>query len=198
MAVNSTEEQSQDSLNVVELPDKGTTGPLCGSHLDMVNLSNLNLVKPPISMDSQSNGGNHANQKNDDTDVYDSYCLAIDIEKGKFEAPKSTEEMSGTVKTDDCISRMFQREISSLMGGKFMQLLMNNSFELPKFSCKDKCLTEKVYDTPSNRLRKYKRSASFNSRRVVLLFSVLSSMGTIILIYLTLRVRMSGDWAANV
>lgn len=31
---------------------------------------------------------------------------------------------------------MFQREISSLMGGKFMQQMMNNSFELPKFACK--------------------------------------------------------------
>ncbi|XP_059308099.1 uncharacterized protein LOC132059498 isoform X1 [Lycium ferocissimum] len=198
MAVNSSQEQSQGSLNVVELPDEATTGPLCESHLDMVNLSNLNLVKTPISMDAQSNGGNHANLKNDSADGYGSYCLAIDIEKPKFEGPKSTEEMSGNVKTDDCISRMFQREISSLMGGKFMQLLMNNSFELPKFAWKDKCLTEKVYDTPSNRLRKYKRSASFNSRRVVLLFSFLSSVGTIILIFLTLRVRMSGDWAANV
>ncbi|XP_055834103.1 uncharacterized protein LOC129902739 isoform X2 [Solanum dulcamara] len=164
----------------------------------MVNLSNLNLVKTPIPMDSQANGGNHANLKNDSADVYGSYCFAIDIDKGKIEAPKSTEEMSGNVKTDDCISSMFQREISSLMGGKFMQLLMNNNIELPKFACKDKCLTEKVYDIPSNRLRKYKRSASFNSRRVVLLFSFLSCMGTIILIYLTLRVRMSGDWAANV
>ncbi|KAK4366739.1 hypothetical protein RND71_014619 [Anisodus tanguticus] len=187
-----SEEQSQGSLNVVELSDEATTGPLWESHLDMVNLSNLNLVKTPISIDAQSSGGNHANLKNDSTDGYG--CLAIDIEKGKLEASKSTDEMSGNVKTDDCISR----EISSLMGGKFIQLLMNNSFELPKFAWKDKFLTEKVYDTPSNRLRKYKRSVSFNSRRVVLLFSFLSSMGTIILIYLTLRVRMSGDWAANV
>lgn len=185
-------------MNVVKLPEEGTTGPLCESLLDMVNQSNLKLVKAPISMDAQLNGGNHTNLKNDSADAYGSYCLAIDIDKGKFEAPKSTQEMSGKVKTDDCISSMFQREISSLMGGKLMQLLMNNNFELPKFACKDKCLSEKVYDTPNNRLRKYKRSASFNSRRVVLLFSFLSCMGTIVLIYLTLRVRMSGDWAANV
>ncbi|CAN4112905.1 unnamed protein product [Withania somnifera] len=130
--------QSQDSLNVVELGDEGTTGCLFESHLDMVHLSNLDLVKTPISIDAQSNGGNHANLKNDGAEVFDSYCLAIDIDKGIFEAPKSTEEMSGNVKTDDCISRIFQREISLLMGGKFMQLLMNNSFELPKFSCRGK------------------------------------------------------------
>ncbi|XP_009629780.1 uncharacterized protein [Nicotiana tomentosiformis] len=170
--------QSQDSLNVVELPAEGTTGPLCESHLDMVNLSNLNFVKTPISMDAKSNGRNHANLKNGSTDVDGSYILDIDTEKGKSEAPKSIQEMGGNVKTDDCIARMLQREIASLMG--------------------DKCLTEKVYDASSNRLRKYKRSASFNSRRVVLLFSFLSSMGTIILIYLTLRVRMSIDGAGNV
>ncbi|KAM3200518.1 hypothetical protein T459_30342 [Capsicum annuum] len=164
----------------------------------MVNPSNLNLLKTPIPIDTESNGRNHANLKNDNVDAYDSYSLAIDIEKEKIEAPKSTEEMSGNVKMDDCISRMFQREISSLMGGKFMQLLMNNNFKLPKFACKDKYLTEKLHDISSNRLGKYKRSTSFNSRRVVLLFSFLSCMGTIILICLTLRVRMSGDWATNV
>nr|XP_009786871.1 PREDICTED: uncharacterized protein LOC104234920 isoform X2 [Nicotiana sylvestris]XP_016503047.1 PREDICTED: uncharacterized protein LOC107821153 isoform X2 [Nicotiana tabacum] len=178
MAVNSSEEQSQDSLNVVELLAEGTTGPLCESHLDMVNLSNLNFVKTPISMDAESNGRNHANLKNGSTDVDGSYILDIDTEKGKSEAPKSIQEMGGNVKTDDCIARMLQREIASLMG--------------------DKCLTEKVYDASSNKLRKYKRSASFNSRRIVLLFSFLSSMGTIILIYLTLRVRMSIDGAGNI
>ncbi|KAM3290133.1 hypothetical protein P3S67_018422 [Capsicum chacoense] len=198
MVVNSSEEQTQDSSSVVELPDKGTIGPLCESHLHMVNPSNLNLLKTPIPIDTESNGGNHANLKNDNVDAYDSYSLAIDIEKEKIKAPKSTEEMSGNVKMDDCISRMFQREISSLMGGKFMQLLMNNNFELPKFACKDKYLTENIHDISSVRLRKYKRSTSFNSRRVVLLFSFLSCMGTIILICLTLRVRMSGDWATNV
>lgn len=55
-------------------------------------------------MDAQANGGNQANLKNDSADVYGSYCFAIDIDKGKIEAPKSTEEMSGNVKTDDCIS----------------------------------------------------------------------------------------------
>ncbi|KAH0693471.1 hypothetical protein KY285_020568 [Solanum tuberosum] len=124
--------QSQDSLNFVKLPDEGTKGPLCESHLDMVNL------KTPISMDAQSNGGNHANLKNDSSDAYGSYCLAIDIDKRKFDAPKSIEEMNGNVKTDDYVSSMFQREISSLMGGKFMQQMMNNSFELPKFACKGK------------------------------------------------------------
>ncbi|KAF3682635.1 putative asparagine synthetase [glutamine-hydrolyzing] 3-like [Capsicum annuum] len=73
----------------------------------MVNPSNLNLLKTPIPIDTESNGRNHANLKNDNVDAYDSYSLAIDIEKEKIEAPKSTEEMSGNVKMDDCISLRF-------------------------------------------------------------------------------------------
>lgn len=70
----------------------------------MVNLSNLNFVKTPISMDAKSNGRNHANLKNGSTDVDGSYILDIDTEKGKSEAPKSIQEMGGNVKTDDCIA----------------------------------------------------------------------------------------------
>ncbi|XP_016494887.1 uncharacterized protein LOC107814071 isoform X4 [Nicotiana tabacum] len=86
---------------------------------------------------------------------------------------------------------MLQKEIALQMGGKLIQFLMNHNFELPKFTIKDKWVADKIFDTSSNRVRKYKRTASFNSRRVVLLFSVLSSVGTVILIFLTLRVRMN-------
>ncbi|KAL6523681.1 hypothetical protein OROGR_017284 [Orobanche gracilis] len=91
------------------------------------------------------------------------------------------------------------REICLQIGGKLMQLLMNHGTELPKFTSRDRFVTERVNDMPNNRSRKFKRSASFNSRRVVLLFSVLSSMGTIVLIYLTLRVRLQiSDASGNI
>ncbi|KAG9158336.1 hypothetical protein Leryth_000454 [Lithospermum erythrorhizon] len=92
--------------------------------------------------------------------------------------------------------RVVQREISLQIGGKFMQLLMNRSLDLSKFCFRDKNAGKRIYDTSTNRSRKYKRSASFNSRRVFLLFSVVSIMGTMILIYLTLRVRQITDAAA--
>ncbi|XAR62286.1 hypothetical protein NMG60_11016993 [Bertholletia excelsa] len=75
------------------------------------------------------------------------------------------------------------------IGEKFMKLLVNGSFVLPKFTSTDKSACERVHDTPNNRIRKYKCTTSFNSRRVVPFFSVLSSMGTMVLIYMTLRGR---------
>ncbi|RID77149.1 hypothetical protein BRARA_A00079 [Brassica rapa] len=51
--------------------------------------------------------------------------------------------------------------------------------------------------TDSYQWRRYKRAASFDSRKIVILFSILSSVGTLILIYLTLRVRQNGDNSFN-
>lgn len=140
---------------------------------------------------------NLAKLKTDVLDIYSPSVLDVDLEKGKSETAKCNDEALGSLKSEDPLSRALQREISLHVGGKFMQLLMSNTFEFPKFTSRDKCMTERVFDTPTNRTRKYKRSTSFNSRRVVLLFSVLSSMGTIILIYLTLRVRQITEASAN-
>ncbi|KAK9069452.1 hypothetical protein SSX86_011356 [Deinandra increscens subsp. villosa] len=115
-----------------------------------------------------------------------------DIEMGKSEDTRNNnEETLGDLKNEQVLTKSLQKQISFDMGGKYMQLLMNHSLMLSKFSTRDKIAGEKVVDAP--RSRKYKRVASFNSRKVVLLFSVLSSLGTIILIYLTLRVRHMGD-----
>ncbi|KAJ8528469.1 hypothetical protein K7X08_022161 [Anisodus acutangulus] len=174
------------------LPNKGIIAPPRELYIDLPSLSSPSCVKIPVSMDNQSSSQNHANLKNDSTDIYSPYILDIDIEKGNTEALKSTEEMGGNLKTEDSLSMMLKREITSHMAGKLIQFL-NHSFELPNFTFKYKWLADKICDTSSNRLRKYKRMASFNSRRVVLLFSILSSVGTIILICLTLRVRMIAD-----
>ncbi|XP_060169167.1 uncharacterized protein LOC132600014 isoform X1 [Lycium barbarum] len=197
MPVNVSEQQSKNTMDAAVLPDKGVIVPRCESYIDLPSLSSPSYVKIPISMDTQSSSQNHANLKNDSTDVYSPYILDIDIEKGKPEALKSIEEMGGNLKTEDSLTMMLQREITSQMAGKLIHFL-NHNFELPNFTFKDKWVDDKICDTSSNRLRKYKRAASFNSRRVVLLFSVLSSVGTIILIYLTLRVRMIADGSGNV
>ncbi|KAG2240577.1 hypothetical protein Bca52824_090541 [Brassica carinata] len=62
----------------------------------------------------------------------------------------------------------------------------------------DKAISERCHDAPTNRWRRYKRAASFDSRKIVIIFSILSSVGTLILIYLTLRVRLiNGDNSFN-
>ncbi|XP_027076540.1 uncharacterized protein [Coffea arabica] len=154
-----------------------------------------------MCLDAPPKCQNYPSVKVDVMDIYESSILDTDVEKGKLEIPQSNGEVVGDSKPEDSLKyfqRALQREINFHVGGKFMQLLMNNNLELPKFSPRDKCMTERVFDTPTNRSRKYKRSASFNSRRVVFLFSILSSVGTIILIYLTLRVRQIGDASANI
>ncbi|KAL2504558.1 hypothetical protein Adt_20179 [Abeliophyllum distichum] len=123
----------------------------------------------------------------DKANSYAPCILDVDIEKGKPESekPKSIGECVVNLKHDDYLTREFLTELISQIRGKFMQPLMNHRPEI-------------VYDTPTNRSRKYKRSVPFNSRRVALLFSVLSSVGTMILIYLTLRLRPIGDVSGNI
>ncbi|GAA0152228.1 hypothetical protein LIER_37450 [Lithospermum erythrorhizon] len=129
----------------------------------------------------------------------------VDIEKGTPESPKPNDETAEHMKFESTFLRVVQREISLQIGGKFMQLLMNRSLDLSYFLTDknagkriyDKNAGKRIYDTFMNRSRKYKRSASFNSRRVFLLFSVVSIMGTMILIYLTLRVRQITHAAAS-
>lgn len=197
MAVNSADE-CQGTHSVLMISDGCTNSPKSESESVLVV---PNLMKTQMCLDAPPKCQNYPSVKVDVMDIYESSILDTDVEKGKLEIPQSNGEVVGDSKPEDSLKyfqRALQREINFHVGGKFMQLLMNNNLELPKFSPRDKCMTERVFDTPTNRSRKYKRSTSFNSRRVVFLFSILSSVGTIILIYLTLRVRQIGDASANI
>ncbi|GAA0146885.1 hypothetical protein LIER_42929 [Lithospermum erythrorhizon] len=179
------------------LPDRLVSNPHSESQLGFQTLSeDSNSVKGSVCLSSQSNAqGKMVKEACSAPSVLD-----VDIEKGLIESPKSNDEAAEHMKMESTFLRAVQREISLQIGGKFMQLLMNKSVDLPKFSPRDKVAGERIYDASINRSRKYKRSASFNSfnsRRIVLLFSVLSIMGTMILIYLTLRVRQVTDAAAS-
>ncbi|PIN26770.1 hypothetical protein CDL12_00489 [Handroanthus impetiginosus] len=194
MAVNSSEECQNVHSVMVVLPDGGATNPQYEPVPNACHMEVPNMVKKEMSLNPDPNLLSHTNMKMDKVNNHAPCNLDVDIEEGKAGNPKSTEESICYAKSDDSA-----REICLQMGGKFMQFLMNHSPELPRVTSKDKFLAERVsYDGPTNRSRKYKRSASFNSRKVVLLFSFMSSMGTIILIYLTLRVRQISDWSGNV
>ncbi|XP_011097573.1 uncharacterized protein LOC105176460 isoform X2 [Sesamum indicum] len=197
MAVNSSED-CQNVHSIVVLPDKGTPNLQNELPLNISYVEVPTLVKSEMCLNSEPDLQNQINIKVDKLNNYAPSVLDVDIEKGKAEIPMCNEESGVILKSDDSVAKAFQREICFQIGGKFMQLLMKHGVELPKFTSRDKFLLERVYETPTNRSRKYKRSPSFNSRRVVLLFSVLSSMGTIILIYLTLRVRQISDVSGNV
>ncbi|KVI07326.1 uncharacterized protein LOC112509405 [Cynara cardunculus var. scolymus] len=194
MAVNSTQ-QGCDSYSVVGLPDEVNTIPHCELPVALSDsLEDYVLLKSQISLDDQLiNSQTYINVMVENPAAY-SKCIekVVDIEKGKSETPRINEETVDNLKNNEGQMKSLQKQISFEMGGKYMQLLMNHSLILPKFSTRDRTAAEKVV-LEAPRLRKYKRTASFNSRKVVLLFSVLSSLGTIILIYLTLRVKQIGD-----
>ncbi|XP_042042272.1 uncharacterized protein LOC121787564 isoform X1 [Salvia splendens] len=188
----SYEHSCQNVHSVVVLNDGGSTDQ------QYEPSSKINFSEAPKVMQSQlflnSKPGlhNHTNLQLDEVNNYAPCVLDIDIEKGMAESLKSDDKTVGNLKSDDSLPKALPRDICLHMGGKFMQLLMNHGIELPKFTSR-----ERVYDIASSRSRKYKRSQSFNSRRVLLLFSVMSSLGTIILIYLTLRVRLISDGYGN-
>ncbi|XP_052191613.1 uncharacterized protein LOC127800821 isoform X1 [Diospyros lotus] len=173
MAVNSCEE---DAYYILVVPDEGTADPNCESQ--------LRHAEVPNPLDCQMCLKAELNSQN---------CINVDrdIDVGNSLMPK-TNDGDANLMTEGPLTKAFQRQISLQIGEKFMQLLMNDSSVLPKFTCKDNSAADRVHEAPNNRTRKYKRSASFNSRKVALLFSVLSIMGTVVLIYLTLRVRQIG------
>ncbi|XP_051144043.1 uncharacterized protein LOC127260360 [Andrographis paniculata] len=154
----------------------------------------LNTMKSSTCSNTELKSQNNTNEKVVKADSYVLCSPDIDIEKGEKDSTV-IEESAANWKSDDYLDR----EACLQIGGKFVQLLMSFGWDLPKFTLRDKFAAERVYETPTHRMRKYKRYPSFNSRRVLLLFSILSSLGTMILIYLTLRVRVqiNNDGSAN-
>lgn len=190
MAVGTTEEGC-DAFSVVVLSDEGNTGHQCEVPIDLSSPVEVRApLKSQLSLDARLANQSYINMMVENAVAYPTCSLDVDIEKGKLET-QSNEETLGNLKNEEVLTKSLQKQISFDMGGKYMQLLMNHSLMLSKFSTRDKSATEKLLDAP--RSRKYKRAASFNSRKVVLLFSLLSSLGTMILIYLTLRVRQIAD-----
>ncbi|XP_059644369.1 uncharacterized protein LOC132286121 isoform X2 [Cornus florida] len=191
MAVNSGEE-SQDAHSISMLPDKSKTNMQCEPQLALLSLVEVpNPFKSEMCLDAQLNQ-NYIDLRMKNPDAHLPCIVKIDIEKGNLETPMTKEETVEKLKSEGPLM------ISLHTGEKFTQILMNYSLMLTKLPFKDRAMIERVHDTPSNKSRKYKRSNSFNSRKVVLLFSVLSIIGTMILIYLTLRVRQNGGGSVSV
>ncbi|XVF15189.1 hypothetical protein REPUB_Repub09cG0129100 [Reevesia pubescens] len=166
----------QDVYSISMLPEEGNTSPKCKPQLTFLSLLEVPFPsKNQMCLDAQLSCQNCFDLKVDSEDSYSSCLLDINIEK---EAPgilKSSDETVGNSKSEGVVThlqKVLQRQASLTV---------------------DKSLTERVHDAPTNRWRRYKRAASFDSRKIVLLFSILSSVGTLILICLTLRVRQTID-----
>ncbi|KAJ9561645.1 hypothetical protein OSB04_006805 [Centaurea solstitialis] len=184
--------QGCDAYSVVVLSDEGNPGLECEVPTTLSTPVEVrNPLKSQLSLDARLSNQSYINMMVENAIAYSTCTIDVDIEKGKPETRSKEETLCNNLKNEEVMTKSLQKQISFDMGGKYMQLLMNHSLMLSKFSARDKTAAEKVVDIP--RSRKYKRAAAMNSRKVVLLFSVLSSLGTMILIYLTLRVRQIGD-----
>ncbi|GLU20459.1 hypothetical protein SLE2022_366600 [Rubroshorea leprosula] len=175
MAAKSPEE-GQDSFCLSVLPEEGNVSPQCMSPLNFLSFLGLPFSsKNQMCMDTLLSCQNCVVLQLQNEDDYSPSVVSINIEKENSEVLKSNEEIVGNSKSEGLVShfqKVLQRQASLIT---------------------DKSPTERVHDTPTNRWRRYKRAALFDSRKVVLLFSILSSMGTLVLIYLTLRVRQTAD-----
>ncbi|XP_052195179.1 uncharacterized protein LOC127803166 [Diospyros lotus] len=195
MTVNACQE-GQDAYNISLIPDDVTTNEQCGSQLAFLGHSEVPTpTNTEVCSNVELNYKNYINLGMENAGAYSPFVMEMDIEKGSPGTLTTNDEAVEKLKIEGPIThleRALQKQIGLQIGEKCMHLLMNDSLALPKFISRDKSATERVHETPNNRTRKYKRSASFNSRKIVLLFSILSSMGTMILIYLTLRVKQIG------
>ncbi|KAL4367771.1 hypothetical protein GQ457_05G008400 [Hibiscus cannabinus] len=166
----------QDVYSISVLPEEGNTSPNCRPQLTFLSLLEVPFSsKNQMCLDAPLSCQNCIDLKVDGEDGYSSCILDINIEKETPDILKSSDETVGNLKSEGVathLQKVLQRQASLIA---------------------DKSSTERVHDAPTNRWRRYKRVASFDSRKIVLLFSILSSVGTLILIYLTLRVRQSTD-----
>ena len=175
-----------DVFNISMLPKEGNN-PQWGSLLALLSFFKVyNPFKSQMCMDAQLTCQSCTDSQADKGDALSPCIMEKDIEKEDSQASQSEEEAVESLKSGG-IPRVLQRQSSLKEGGKLFELIFNHG------TSRDNPVTEKTYETPNNRWRRCKRTASFDSRKVVLLFSLLSSLGTLVLIYLTLRVRQSGD-----
>ncbi|CAH8382193.1 unnamed protein product [Eruca vesicaria subsp. sativa] len=165
-----TGEGVQDVCTISVLPDDVNTIPQCTSQFTLLSFVKALLPSKNHMLfidDAQLSSQKTQNRINvllGGTDSYQSCVVDINVDK----------EVVASLKSESVhMQKVLQRQASLST---------------------DKAISERCHDAPTNRWRRYKRAASFDSRKIVILFSILSSLGTLILIYLTLRVRLiNGD-----
>ncbi|XP_062099531.1 uncharacterized protein LOC133805371 isoform X2 [Humulus lupulus] len=185
----------QDVFSISVLPQE-SNDLHCASHLAFLRfLEVTNPANDQVYKEEKLNSQNSTDLKMNSTQTYSSCVVDIDVEKMSLKVPESDEKAVESLKSVSVflyLQRVWWRQASVTIGAKLIQLLMNYG------NSRDKTGVERVHETPNNQWRRYKRAASFDSRKVVLLFSILSIFGTLILIFLTLKVRQSADSIVHV
>ncbi|WCJ31884.1 hypothetical protein M5689_013335 [Euphorbia peplus] len=188
----------QDVYRISMLSDTENMNPKSTSQLAFLSIVELPVSPKKMCLDSQPNCQNFIGLQMESQDAFSPCIVGIDIETQNLEKPKSDDKTNGRLKSEGLPTGALQRQASLKTCGKLMQLLTDHGSSMVNMICKEKSFNERIHDTPNNRWRKCKRAAAFDSRKIVLLFSILSSLGTLILIYLTLKVRQSAEGFVNI
>ncbi|XP_077213483.1 adenine deaminase isoform X2 [Tasmannia lanceolata] len=188
--------QGQDLFSTPEASERGSIIPHSSSQLTF--LSFLDVPYPSEShtcFDSRWSCENYIDLEIGNAGKYSSCGMDIDLGDEYLETPKSSDETLGsTMRTEGSLNHLqclLLWKSSLQMGRKIMQFLSDHSSMLLKYTYRDKGANERGHDTSDYRWRRYKRSVSIDSRKIALFFSILSSIGTMVLIYLTLRVKQN-------
>lgn len=185
-----------DVYSISLLPEEDDMSAQCGSKLAVLSLLEVqDPCEKQICFDGHANCEECFDFQKESLEAYSQCVIDIDIEKETGEESKLRDESHGNKNSDSLLAnapRVLQRQVSLKTSEKLAQLLMDHNAMLLNLPNKEKPVTERFHDSSNNRWRRYKRAASFDSRKIVILFSILSSFGTLVLIYLTLRVRQNG------
>ncbi|XP_022774975.1 uncharacterized protein LOC111316971 isoform X2 [Durio zibethinus] len=153
----------QDVYSISLLPEEGNTSPKCTPQLTFLSLLDVPFSsKNHMCLDAQLSCQNYIDLKVDSEDAYSSCILDTNIEKETPDILKSSDETVGNSKSEGVVThlqKVLQRQASSNV---------------------DKSSTERVHDAPTNRWRRYKRVASFDSRKIVLLFSIFGGVSCLV------------------
>ncbi|BBH05712.1 hypothetical protein Prudu_017183 [Prunus dulcis] len=133
-----------------------------------------------MCMDAQSSCQNGIDSQANMADSHPPCIIEIDLEKGCIQAPESEEEAIESLKREGLLTRVFRRQASLKVGGKLMHLLFNHGT-----SRDNQCLRN---------FMKHQTTGGEDANALPhLIPEKSSSLGTLVLIYLTLRVRQSAD-----
>ncbi|CAK7334647.1 unnamed protein product [Dovyalis caffra] len=164
----------QDFYEFSMLSEESNTTSLCTSQLAFLSFVELPLPpKKQMCLDAQFSCQNFIDLQMESTDSCSPCVVDIDIEMETIAKPKSGDITVGSIKNEDLVTGVVQRQANLKTCERFMQLLTNHLSSLLKLISKDKSFAERVHDTPNNRWRRYKRASSFDSRKIVLLFSII-------------------------
>ncbi|KAG9451519.1 hypothetical protein H6P81_011484 [Aristolochia fimbriata] len=188
--------QDQD---ICTISGKGNTVQKIQSPLAVFRLLEVpSISKSQICLDDPCHMRNDIDLQVENGDKFSSCEVHIDIGDKPRETVKTKDELHESAhRTDGALKRVLLRKSSLQKGVKVMQFLLDQSSVLLRCSSKDKINNTRAFEAPTYHWRRNKHSL-IDSRKIVLFFSILSSMGTMILIYMTLRIKHISDELARV